>query len=186
MFIRLYRKIRESLYWRRLYNRDVFQWRVEKARSWGVKIGEGCRLYTLEFSTEPYLVEIGDHVVIGSGTQFITHDGGTWVINYNNDLENHINCFGKIIIGSNCFIGINCIFLPNSEVGDNCVIGAGSVVRGKIPSGSVVMGNPAKVVMKLPLYKKMIENSKNSIRVNLWNKNLKDRLVRKHFGRGDR
>ncbi|MDZ7859280.1 MAG: acyltransferase [Candidatus Krumholzibacteriota bacterium] len=164
-----------------LASTDIYQWRVEMARDMGVKIGENCRLYTLEFSNEPYLIKIGNDVVIASGTQFITHDGGAWIFYNWDDHSNDINIFGKITIGSNCFIGINCIILPGTVIGDNCIIGAGSVVRGKIPADSVVTGNPAKVIMKSSLYKKMISYSKNAIKVNFWDLKKRHRLVREKF-----
>jgi len=42
---------------------------VARLRARGVTIGEGCRIYTTEFSTEPYLVSIGDRVGISGGRQ---------------------------------------------------------------------------------------------------------------------
>ncbi len=51
-----------------------------------------------------------------------------------------------VTIGANCFIGARAFLLPGTVIGDNCVIGAGSVVRGEIPSNTIVTGNPAKVV----------------------------------------
>jgi len=55
------------------------------------------------------------------------------------------------------------IILPNTTIGNNCVIGAVSVVWGKIPDDSVLMGNPAKVVMKVSLYGKMLIHSKRTL-----------------------
>ncbi|WP_424245823.1 carbonic anhydrase/acetyltransferase-like protein (isoleucine patch superfamily) [Elusimicrobium posterum] len=54
------------------------------------------------------------------------------------------------VIGDNCLIGMNAVVLE-SELGDNCVIGAGSVLTAgkKIPSGSLVMGVPAKIIRQL-------------------------------------
>lgn len=49
-------------------------------------------------------------------------------------------------IGKNCFIGGRSLILPGVEIGDNCIVGAGSVVTRSIPSGSIVAGNPAKVL----------------------------------------
>ena len=56
-------------------------------------------------------------------------------------------------IGSNCFIVMNFIILNGAEIGDNCIIGAGSVVTGKIESNSVIGGNPAKIICALEKYK---------------------------------
>lgn len=56
---------------------------------------------------------------------------------------------GRIIIGNNVFVGVNSIILRNSSIGDNCIIGAGSVVCSTIPPNSVATGNPAKVIMSL-------------------------------------
>lgn len=54
----------------------------------------------------------------------------------------------KIILGNDIYVGAHCIFLGGAEVGDHSVIAAGSVVSIKIPSYSVVAGNPARVVRK--------------------------------------
>lgn len=49
-------------------------------------------------------------------------------------------------IGENCFIGGRSLILPGVEIGDGCVVGAGSVVTKSVPARSVVAGNPAKVL----------------------------------------
>jgi hypothetical protein len=54
--------------------------------------------------------------------------------------------FGRITIGNNVFIGARSTFLPGVKVGENCVIGTGSVVTKSIPPGFVVAGNPAKII----------------------------------------
>lgn len=59
---------------------------------------------------------------------------------------------GKVTIGNNVFVGVNSIILRNSSIGDNCIIGAGSVVCTSIPPNSVATGNPAKVIMSLDEY----------------------------------
>ncbi|WP_067177455.1 DapH/DapD/GlmU-related protein [Sulfurospirillum sp. UCH001] len=52
---------------------------------------------------------------------------------------------GKVNIGKNCWIGEN-VSILSVTIGDNCVIGAGSVVTKDIPNNSVAVGNPAKVI----------------------------------------
>ena len=49
-------------------------------------------------------------------------------------------------IGKNCFIGGRSLILPGVTIGDHCIVGAGSVVTRDVPSGSIVAGNPAKVI----------------------------------------
>lgn len=122
----------------------------------GVKIGENCRISCISLSPESYLIEIGDNVRIAGNTLLITHEGGISVFHNENP---NIDLFGKIIIGNNCFIGMNCLLLPNTTIGNNCVIGAGSVVRGIVPNDSVVIGNPAKVVMQTSMYKLFIDGN---------------------------
>ena len=51
-----------------------------------------------------------------------------------------------IIIEDDCFIGLDSIILKGTELGKGCIVGAGAVVCGKYESGSVIVGNPGKVV----------------------------------------
>lgn len=58
--------------------------------------------------------------------------------------------YGKpVTIGHDCWLGGNVTILPGVTIGDNCVIGAGSVVTKNIPNNSLAFGNPAKVVRKI-------------------------------------
>ncbi len=147
-------------------------------RRMGIKIGKGCKIYASDFSTEPFLIEIGNHVTIAPGTVFITHDGAVEVMR---DIDPEMDIFGKIIIGDNSVIGSLSIILPNTEIGENCIVGAGSVVRGKIPDNSVVIGNPGKVVMKTPLVKIMYQNHKHCLKTKLLKRKAKMKMVREHF-----
>lgn len=52
----------------------------------------------------------------------------------------------KYYIGKNTFIGANCTILPGVSIGDNCIVGAGSVVRGNFSNNSIIAGNHAVVV----------------------------------------
>jgi len=54
----------------------------------------------------------------------------------------------EVVFGDNVWIGSNCVILPGVTIGANSVIGAGSVVTKSIPSSSVAVGNPAKVIMQ--------------------------------------
>lgn len=52
----------------------------------------------------------------------------------------------EVTIGDNVWVGGNAVICPGVHIGDNCVIGAGSVVTKDIPAWSVAVGNPAKVI----------------------------------------
>ena len=97
---------------------------------------------------------MGNHVRVNSGVQFVTHDGGVWVLRKylkQNDADK-IDLFGRIKIGNNVHIGTNAIIMPGVNIGDNCIIGCGAIVTKDIPSNSIAMGIPAKVIESLDDY----------------------------------
>lgn len=153
--------------------------KVRYLRRQGMKIGHGCRVDTMTFSTEPYLVEIGNHVAIAAGTEVITHDGAIWCFR---DEINFADVFGRIKIGNNVFIGNNCTILPNTIIGDNCIVGAGSVVRGKFPENSVIVGNPAKVIFKMSVQRFLYLQNPGLLRTQNLSDYKKSKIIKKHFG----
>ena len=152
--------------------------RIRYWRRKGMKIGENCLINNVNFSTEPYLIEIGNHVAIAAGTDFITHDGAIWC--FREELEN-ADVFGKINIGNNVFIGNNCTILPNTTVGNNCIIGAGSIVRGQFPENSVIVGNPAKVVLSMSMQKLLYQQNSNFLKIRDLPPRAKEAAIKKHF-----
>ena len=152
--------------------------RINYLRRKGVKIGDNCRIDTLCFSTEPYLVEIGNHVAIAAGTQLITHDGS--VRCFPGEVEGGI--FGRIKVGDNVFIGTRCIILLNSKIGNNCIVGAGSIVRGQFPDNSVIFGNPAKVIMNTEMQKMLFRHNPGLVRTNNLTSEAAHKMIKEHFG----
>src|ERR1700744_1565644 len=55
------------------------------------------------------------------------------------------------VIGRNCLIGMNSVVMDNAEIGDECIIGALCFIKAeeKIPSRSVVVGNPGKILREV-------------------------------------
>jgi len=118
-------------------------WSDEKyARFVGVKIGKNCKIASRFFGSEPYLIEIGDHVQITQDVRFSNHGGG-WVLR---EKYPDFDFFGKIKVGNNVYIGNSSIILAGVTIGNDVIIGAGSVVTKSVPSGSIVGGNPAKII----------------------------------------
>jgi len=152
--------------------------RIRALRRRGLRIGENCLVFTTAFSSDPYLVEIGDHVAISQGVEFLTHDGSVWIFQDHPEMD----VFGPIKVGSNSYFGTNCTILPGTRIGSNCIIGSGSVVRGVIPDDSVVLGNPAKVVMKTSLLQQLLVNHKHRLDTRNLPPREKKAIVRRHFG----
>lgn len=103
--------------------------------------------------TRPSLVTIGNHVDINVNFHLYTHDWSSFV--FRQVFHDFVNSSGKVTIGDNVYIAVNVIVLKGVTIGDNCIIGAGSVVNRDIPSNSVAVGNPCRVVCSLEeFYKK--------------------------------
>ena len=66
-----------------------------------------------------------------------------------NDLENIISYLRHNLSGDKLFFGGNVCVMPGATIGDNVVIGAGSVVNKDIPSNVVAVGNPCKVLKNI-------------------------------------
>jgi acetyltransferase-like isoleucine patch superfamily enzyme len=102
---------------------------------WGMKIGKGTRISLsakLDL-THPGGIDIGEYTAITFQAAVLTHD-----------FSNLRHKTTKI--GSCCLIGARSIIMAGVRIGDHCIIGAGSIVMSNVPSNSVVMGNPARVV----------------------------------------
>lgn len=84
-----------------------------------------------------HLITMGDDVRLSKNT-LLAHDASM-------NASLGYSRIGKITIGNRVFIGYETIILPGVTIGDDVIIGAGSVVTHDIPSRSIAMGNPAKV-----------------------------------------
>ncbi len=119
-------------------------------RKLGVRVGSRCRIHSLSFGSEPYLVELGNHVAIADGVKFLTHDGAMWVCRELFDPKADI--VKPIKVGNNVMIGLNALVLPGVTIGDNVIVGAGSVVSRDLPPNCVAAGIPAKPIKSVEEY----------------------------------
>lgn len=97
------------------------------------------------------LITIGDQVVISMYVNFLTHDYSltTALIANGAQPATDVAVRQPIKVGNNVFIGINALIMPGTTIGDNVIIGGGSVVRGEVPPDSIMIGNPATRVGSL-------------------------------------
>lgn len=96
-----------------------------------------------------YYQNFDGKIIIGKGT-YIAPNVGIITANHDpNDLEKHLP--GKdVVLGEECWIGMNSVILPGIVLGKRTIVGAGSVVTKSFPEGyCVIAGNPAKIIKKL-------------------------------------
>ena len=125
------------------------------ARKIGVNIGNNNFIPDKNiWSSEPYLITIGNNCQITMGVRLFTHGGGNAIRKIYPDFD----VFGKIVIGNWVYIGNNSLIMPGVTIGDGALIAAGSVVTKSVPAGMVVGGNPARIISTIETYIKHNEN----------------------------
>ena len=118
-------------------------------------IATSVKFDSLEYS---HMIELGEHTIISSNVLILVHDYSiaTAIRTFRPVTAGALPHFlKKVKIGNNCFIGARAIILPGTTIGDNTIIGAGSVVKGEIPNGVVIAGNPAKIIKRIDDYARL-------------------------------
>lgn len=125
---------------------------LEVAKFRGMKVGKSFNMPDkIYFGTEPYLIEIGDHVNIAANVRFVNHGGTTTLLRRLPGYED-ARIFGRIKIGNNCTIGLNCVIMQDVQIGNNCILGANSVLSQSMPENTVFIGNPAQFLCTIEDY----------------------------------
>lgn len=119
----------------------------------GKKINIGCNVGISQTALIAIdNITIGDNVKMGGGVKIYTSDFHSLnpVIRMSDqDMENRKSA--PVIIHNNVFIGAYSIILKGVEIGDNSIIGAGSVVTKSVPENEIWAGNPAKFIRKISI-----------------------------------
>ncbi len=127
---------------------------IRALKAQGATIGKGTYFFapkaTYFDSVKPWLITIGEYCKITSHVTILAHDYSRSVARY--VYGENWGGAAPVEIGDNVFIGMNAIILMGTTIGNNCIIGSGAVVKGNIPSNSVVAGNPGKVICTLDEY----------------------------------
>ncbi|MGA8860839.1 MAG: acyltransferase, partial [Candidatus Sulfotelmatobacter sp.] len=107
-------------------------------------IGKRCKISSHTFICEGVTVE--DNVFIGHGVMFI-NDSYPRATAADGNLQTEADWkVEQTIVKKGASIGSGATILSNISIGENAIVGAGSVVTKDVPPGSIVVGNPAKVL----------------------------------------
>lgn len=109
-------------------------------------IGDNCFFDCGAYLTALGEITIGDNCLFGPGVMIFDHDHdykGPGGVSAGDSI------IGKITIGNNVWVGANCVILRGTTIGDNSVIAAGSVVKGYIPSNSLVYQKRVEMIKNI-------------------------------------
>jgi len=107
-------------------------------------VGKYCKISSHTFICEGVVIE--DQVFIGHGVMFI-NDSYPRATTVEGKLQTDTDWkVERIVIKRGASIGSGATILPNTSIGENAIVGAGSVVTKDVPSNTIVAGNPARIL----------------------------------------
>jgi len=156
------REMIKEIYYFKIKKWSVLDYRLYRFRKMGMNIGDNAWIFSDDIETsEPYLITIGNNVMISNNVSFSTHDASASYY-----LPGASDIFGRINIGNNVYIGMGAIILPGITIADDCIIGAGSVVtKSFLKPGGVLAGNPARRICSV----EELAQKNNEYVLNTWN-----------------
>ena len=109
-----------------------------------ISIGEGCYFNQGITMIDDWKIEIGDRCLFGPNVTICTTGHAISPKHRGDGMYSF-----PIRIGNNCWIGANVVILPDVTIGDNTVIGAGSIVTKDIPANVIAFGSPCRVYREI-------------------------------------
>ena len=110
----------------------------------GVKIGKSCKISSHSFICEGVTIE--DQVFVGHHVVFI-NDRYPRAVNQDGELQTEADwTMERTVVKRGASIGSGAVILCNITLGENAIVGAGSVVTKDVPANAIVAGNPARVI----------------------------------------
>ena len=110
----------------------------------GVKVGKSCKISSHSFICEGVTIE--DQVFVGHHVVFI-NDRYPRAVNQDGELQTEADwSMERTVVKRGASIGSGAVILCNITLGENAIVGAGSVVTKDVPANAIVAGNPARVI----------------------------------------
>ena len=110
----------------------------------GVKIGKRCKISSHSFICEGVTIE--DQVFVGHHVVFI-NDRYPRAVNQDGELQTEADwTMERTVVKRGASIGSGAVILCNITLGENAIVGAGSVVTKNVPANAIVAGNPARLI----------------------------------------
>lgn len=122
-------------------------------------VGRNCQIMQMTFINPARSVVIGDDTGIGGDCLLFGHT--SWL----SELEGYPVEFEPIEIGRSVSLAWRVFVLPGTQIGDGAVVGANSLVRGKIPGRCLAVGFPARVVSREPEFPRVLSDAEKQARV---------------------
>ena len=128
--------------------------------------------YTIMDPSRP--LTVGEETAVGFGSYVFTHGA------YKDKLAGYPVSYGEVTIGKSVWLPCNIFIMPGVELGDDVVVGSGSVVTKSFPAGSFALGEPAKL---LKTRDEFIRHHTDDDRMNILRKIMDEfRVYVEHFG----
>lgn len=109
-----------------------------------VQTGENCFMNDNCSLNARKKITLGNHVIFGQNVNVFDHDHDF----RSSDMEEFF-VEDEVVIGDNVWVGANSVILKGSRIGDNCVIAAGTIVKGEIPAGSLVYDKRDRQIVEI-------------------------------------
>ena len=123
--------------------------RIQTAKGGSVRIGPGVTIQPdCQVSAHVGDIQFGAHVQVARHCAFYAYNHGFEM--GQRIIDQPLTSKGPIVIGDDAWLGYGVIVLDGVSIGEGAVIGAGSVVTRDVPSQTIAVGNPAKVVGTRP------------------------------------
>lgn len=113
------------------------------------EIGDNTSISSFTTVYATFGVKIGKNCLISSNCGISSYNHVSNSANRHDDVEKDKEFSKPVVIGDNVWIAMNCCVLPGVIIGDNAIIGAGSVVTKNVPANEIWAGNPAKFMKRI-------------------------------------